>query len=72
LSRICDVDVWLVSLIGEPVPDTLSEDEIIRAARFRFESDRARWVRARSALRTILGKCAGSSGAEIQFVFGPH
>jgi 4'-phosphopantetheinyl transferase len=72
LTQTCDVDVWLVSLIVEPLQDILSEDELMRAARFRFESDRTRWLCARSALRTVLAECTGISGAEIRFVLGPH
>lgn len=67
----CDVDVWLVSLEsdGETI---LSRDEEIRAARFRFESDRARWIRARSALRLILSQYTGIPPEHIRFSFGPH
>ena len=67
----CDVDVWLVPLDSEG-ETVLSPDEELRAARFRFDADRARWIRARSALRTILSGCAGIPAAEIRFVLGPH
>jgi 4'-phosphopantetheinyl transferase len=73
------VDVWLVSLVGDPPiaiqndeENILSPDEIVRAARFRFEPDRARWIRARSALRTILAGFAGTPAAEVRFVLGRH
>ena len=80
MTQTCDVDVWLVSLEADPADEpanephasVLSPDEILRAARFRFESDRARWVCARTALRTILGDYAGLPPEEIQFTFGPH
>lgn len=36
--------------------DVLSEDERSRAARFKVEGDRARWVAARVALRRVLGR----------------
>jgi 4'-phosphopantetheinyl transferase len=65
------VDVWLVSLEsdGETV---LSPDEEIRAVRFRFESDRAHWTRARSALRIILSQRTGIPAGQIRFTLGPH
>jgi 4'-phosphopantetheinyl transferase len=77
------VDVWLVSLEADPSDEpanepgdnhasVLSPDEKLRAARFRFESDRARWIRARTALRTILADYACLPPAQIQFVLGPH
>ena len=63
--------MWLVSLEsgGDAV---LSPDEELRAARFRFEADRAHWTRARSALRTILGQCTGIPAGELRFVPGQH
>lgn len=67
----CNVDVWLISLEsgGEPI---LSAAEELRAARFRFESDRARWIRAHSALRSILSECSGIPARELSFAAGPH
>jgi 4'-phosphopantetheinyl transferase len=63
--------VWLVSLEsdGETI---LSPDEEIRAARFRFEPDRAHWIRARSALRIILSRYTGIPAPRIRFTLGPH
>lgn len=71
MTPTCDVEVWLVSLLCDR-QIVLSADEAIRAARFRFEADRARWIRARSALRTILADHSGTPAAEIQFTFGAH
>jgi 4'-phosphopantetheinyl transferase len=45
---------------------------VIRASRFRFEPVRARWIRARSALRNILAGVAGIPAAELRFTLGPH
>lgn len=50
----------------------LSDDEKLRAARFIFEADRARWIRARSALRAILSVSAGIPASQIRFALGPH
>lgn len=79
LPQTSEVDVWLVSLDGNPAQKSqddpasvLSPDEKLRAARFRFEADRSRWVLARSALRTILSDYTGIPPAEMTFVFGPH
>jgi 4'-phosphopantetheinyl transferase len=67
----CDVDVWLISLEndGEIV---LSEDEEVRAARFHFDVDRIRWIRAHSALRLILAKFLGVGALDLRFSVGPH
>jgi 4'-phosphopantetheinyl transferase len=75
LLHLCDVDVWLVSLEPDAAPEqpnVLSPDEILRAARFRFESDRSRWIRARTALRKILADYKSIPPAELQFAIGPH
>jgi 4'-phosphopantetheinyl transferase len=65
------VDLWTVSLL-DPRPALLSEEEAERASRFRFEVDRVRWTRARSALRAILSRYAGDAPEALRFVYGPH
>lgn len=65
------VDVWAVSL-AQASPAHLSEEEAARAKRFKFEEDRIRWTRARSALRLILSRYAGEDPAQICFTYGPH
>jgi 4'-phosphopantetheinyl transferase len=65
------VDLWTIPL-REPRPALLSEDEAERASRFRFEEDRVRWTRARSALRTILSRYAGDAPEALRFVYGAH
>jgi len=65
------VDLWTVSLTT-PSPSNLSDDEIERAQRFRFEGDRVRWTRARSALRLILSRYVGDDPFRIAFEYGPH
>src|SRR5262245_34603293 len=55
-----DVHVWRVPLrcaagIVERCAGLLSADERERAERFYFERDRRRYVRARAALRAVLG-----------------
>jgi 4'-phosphopantetheinyl transferase len=69
-----DVHVWRVALDEERAPpcwNVLSADEQARALRFRFEHDRAAFVMAHGALRTILAAYTGSNAAELQFVLGP-
>lgn len=65
------VDLWTVSLTV-PSPAHLSEEEIARANRFRFDDDRVRWTRARSSLRLILSRYANEGPAQIVFTYGPH
>jgi 4'-phosphopantetheinyl transferase len=65
------VDLWTVSL-ATPSPDHLSDDETTRANRFKFEEDRVRWTRARSALRLILSRYVGDDPFRIAFVYGEH
>jgi 4'-phosphopantetheinyl transferase len=65
------VDLWTVSLTS-PSPNHLSEDEIARANRFKFEEDRIRWTRARSALRVILSRYAGDDPIRLAFIYGKH
>lgn len=65
------VDVWTVSLTT-PSPSQLTDDEIARANRFRFEEDRVRWSRARSSLRLILSMYAGDDPFRLGFTYGPH
>lgn len=65
------VDLWTVSL-AHPRPTYLSDDEVARANRFRFEGDRVRWSRARSALRLVLSRYAGEDPDAIFFAYGKH
>lgn len=67
----CPVELWTISLARE-YPNHLSEDEMARADRFRFEKDRARWVRARSALRMILSRYANDDPGNLIFTYGPQ
>ena len=70
-----EVDVWLVPL--DPPVETmqvliplLSLDERERASRFKFDKDRRRFVVARAALRTLLGRYLHVHGSEIKFLYG--
>ncbi len=50
----------------------LSEEEMARAERFRFDRHRRAFVIGRAALRTLLARYLGMEAAAIQFVYGPH
>jgi 4'-phosphopantetheinyl transferase len=58
------------SRIAELEP-LLSEAELERAARFRFDRDRQRYVAARGRLRTILAGYTGRGAAELVLASGP-
>lgn len=65
------VELWTIPLTRE-YPNHLSDDETARAKRFKFEQDRVRWTRARSALRMILSRYAGEDPGNLVFVYGKH
>ena len=53
----------------EPLRKTLSETELERAARFRFDSDRNEFVIGRGTLRTLLGAYQHQAAARIGFEY---
>jgi 4'-phosphopantetheinyl transferase len=65
------VELWTFPLTRE-IPNHLSEDEVARANRFRFDGDRVRWIRARSSLRMILSRYAGEDPGNLGFTYGKH
>ena len=72
-----DLHAWLIPIDAPPVRVSeltalLSLDEQARAARFRFERDRTRFIAARAALRRILGRYLGRAPAELAFDYSPH
>lgn len=50
----------------------LSPDEKARADRLRFPQDRLRWVRARAALRGVLGRHLDCPPERVEFAYGAH
>jgi 4'-phosphopantetheinyl transferase len=62
------IEVWLVDTDVDASPDSLSPEERERAARFRFEEHRRRWIAAHVALREILSTYTN----DVQFVIGEN
>jgi 4'-phosphopantetheinyl transferase len=50
----------------------LSDDERKRAARFRFNRDRRRFLAGRSALRSLIASYLGVAPVEVAFGYGPQ
>lgn len=69
-----EVHVWRARLDGDSATlhGLLSEDERERAARFRFERDRSRYVVGRAVLRRLLGGYSGRPAAELRFRYGTN
>lgn len=71
------IRVWSISL---QVPERtvaaysqcLSEDEQTRAARFRFDADRRRFVVARGVLRHLLAERLGNEAIALSFAYGEY
>ena len=66
------VDLWLIDLDPEPcqVRDlraTLDRQELDRAARFRFERHRRRFIVRRGAMRCLLGRYLDCAPADVTF-----
>src|SRR5207245_1715236 len=73
--RSGEVHVWRVPLSEndpEQLGALLSRDEWIRAERFHFERDRARFICGRGLLRTILGRYLNTDPRDLTFVEGPY
>jgi 4'-phosphopantetheinyl transferase len=70
------VDVWRILLthpeLAHDAAGILSDDERDRAARFRFERDRSRFVAAHIALRRVLATALDADPASIVFGSGMH
>jgi 4'-phosphopantetheinyl transferase len=72
-----DVQVWAtrLDLPSEALPRfaaILSNQERERAARFRFETHRGRFIAARAVLRSILSTHLDCAPEDLQFEYGPN
>jgi 4'-phosphopantetheinyl transferase len=66
------IDLGISTETCARLQSALSEDERERAARYRFEEPRLRFVACRTALRQILASITNQRPAEIQFQYGEH
>lgn len=69
------IHVYALSLDPPPAvaaayETSLSDDERIRADRFRFPRHRRRFVVGRGALRRVLGRYTGTAPSEVRFAYG--
>lgn len=69
------VHIWKLSLLPDSEAfshESLSEDEMQRAERFCFDSDRKKFVRTRTTLRNLLSHYTGVAAKEISFSYNEH
>jgi 4'-phosphopantetheinyl transferase len=71
------VHIWCARLDVPPeevhrLEMILSEDERIRAHRFRFEAGQRRYIASRGVLRSILGRYLNVSPLELHFHYGEY
>lgn len=71
------IHIWQVSLDPlqhrlDRLQEILAEDEQARAARFRFDIDRERFIIARGCLRHILSSYVGVAPETLRFTYGSH
>jgi 4'-phosphopantetheinyl transferase len=64
--------VWLDEEDPEHFQKLLSEDECVRAERYRDPSSAKRFIVARGILRTLLGHALARAPEQLVFSYGPH
>jgi 4'-phosphopantetheinyl transferase len=72
-----EVHIWAVALdntehLQNLFKEQLSSDETERAARYRFDLHRQRFICGRAVLRLLLAQYTGTPAAKIQFRYGPN
>lgn len=72
-----EIHIWRAPLDLEPklvhqLNAYLAPDEQTRAARFKFDQDRLRFIAARGILRAILSIYLHQTAASLVFSYGPH
>ena len=65
---IDDIHCWLFSLEGEFSDRLLDEEERARAARFRFDRDRRRFIAGRAGVRRILSRYVKASPESLSIL----
>ena len=71
-----EVHVWRLPLAGpaglaEGLTHLLAPDERDKAARFRFDIDRQRYVAGRVGLRVLIGRLLDTPANKLTFTYGP-
>ncbi|NEQ52084.1 MAG: 4'-phosphopantetheinyl transferase superfamily protein [Leptolyngbya sp. SIO3F4] len=66
------LDLWRIPLEQTVQLDVLSEDELNRFKRYRFEADQRKFAVARSSLRKILARYSQQTPAGLTFDYGPY
>ncbi|MEO0456976.1 MAG: 4'-phosphopantetheinyl transferase, partial [Cyanobacteria bacterium P01_A01_bin.114] len=69
------IQIWRICLESQPISPCqlcLSAEEQARAARFRFERDRRRFIQSRGSLRHILSRYLDCRPAEVAFTYGEY
>ena len=72
-----DIQLWSIDINPashepEELLSLLSDDELARAERFRFENHRHRWIAGRAMLRTILSAMTQRSPESVAFEYDQH
>ncbi len=70
-----EAHIWLARLDEKNTPELvqiLSDEERIRAARFRFERDKKNFIEARGFLRIILGRYLKTSPHKLRFEYNKY
>lgn len=72
LSAGGEVHVFTADLdVAKPDETILSDDELARADRYRFDRDRRRFTAGRTVLRRLIATYLGTKTTEVEFVYGP-
>ena len=72
-----EVHVWKIGLLASQVQldqlrTLLSDDELERADRFRFDRHRRRFITGRAVMRILLGRYTGRLPEALDFSYNPH
>lgn len=75
MDLVNEVAIWAFNLDQidtDAIVAVLAGDERDRAARFRFDKHRYRYIAARGALRSVLSSVTGHAAADLVFEYGEH
>src|SRR6516162_593639 len=63
------LDVETAGILPSELQELLAEDELARALRFRFDSDRNTFILSRALLRKLLGSYTATSPKSLRFSY---